>query len=236
MLSVGGSLAEAPVGWCRQEPAGTLALQQRGRALLKTRPLNFARPWKSLPWVVQVSPWAVLLLRFCTPAPSDHCPVFRLAEMIPGVGLCHPQSLCRQVTSGEIQRQTWNVNKAGKSLTVALNSGRLAGEAERARGLEGCSEKQVNNRRKCRSWMLWPLGTGSLWDSSLFYLSACKHESCPEQCYFVVPNLLVIKFIWETKSVKSRWFHESEIRFHETRKMFIIFQFVFCYCIFSFVY
>ena len=55
------------------------------------------------------------------------------AEMIPGAGLCLPQSVYRQsVTYGDICRQNQKVKKTRERLAEALRADRLAREAERA--------------------------------------------------------------------------------------------------------
>eukprot|EP00070_Physeter_catodon_P025991 XP_023989871.1 putative methyl-CpG-binding domain protein 3-like 3 [Physeter catodon] len=56
------------------------------------------------------------------------------AEMIPGLGLFLPQTLCRQrVTYADIRRQSRKVKRARERLDMALRADRLARETERAR-------------------------------------------------------------------------------------------------------
>lgn len=59
------------------------------------------------------------------------------AEMIPGLGLFLPESLCKQpvITYGHIRRQAQKVKKARERLAMALRADKLAREAERPRGL-----------------------------------------------------------------------------------------------------
>ncbi|KAM9103960.1 putative methyl-CpG-binding domain protein 3-like 3 [Megaptera novaeangliae] len=59
------------------------------------------------------------------------------AEMIPGLGLFLPQTLCRQrVTYADIRRQSRKVKRARERLDMALRADKLARETERARSPE----------------------------------------------------------------------------------------------------
>ncbi|KAM9243929.1 methyl-CpG-binding domain protein 3-like 1 [Dugong dugon] len=73
-----------------------------------------------------------------TPGPSSD-----LVKMIPGSGLDISQLLCKPflVTDEDIRKQERKVKTARERLAIALTADRLASEAEKVRGQEGCPKK-----------------------------------------------------------------------------------------------